>query len=603
MQRREQYLLIGLVAAVVLWFGGGLVSSQIMGPLRDKQAELTRLETKNDESTKSLLLLAKQRKNLSDWTRRSLPPDPVKGKNRPSALNAQRLYQDWLHDLAQLSGFDDLKVLPDRTSVSKDNVYVSVSVKIEADARYEQLCRFLDRFYRTDLLHRVASLRVTTNESEGDPLLKIVLEAEGLALIKAPQVRRLFSQTILAEDLLDDATVMIVTDNEDFPTKPGFRIRVRNEYMKVTAIDGTAWTIERGQDATTPANHPLGTIVGHVRQNDEVSERSADEIKQMLSTNIFVKPAPPVQYKPRISTLSEKIVTRGKPIDFNIVFLGYDPSRGKPEFSLVEPLLPGARLDKVTGKFSWNPSADQKTGTYTFKFDIKHPSAAGGKLVESVKIALIEPNTAPKVATGPVPVVFLGRTWKFSPTATDAETSSAKLTWKLGEGSPAGMEIDSKTGVMTWTPGDSVDVGDVTVSVVVSDDGTPPQSTTQSLKLKVQDDAAMFTFLTTIFSVNGNVLAKLYDRSQDKQTELRVGTQFAVADIKGTVTRIDQKYLLFNSTDGLHRLELGQSLREFTTEKVDKIEVPDATLPANAGSKATTKEAPVEADVEERSVD
>ena len=592
MQRREQYLLIGLVAAVVVWFGGGLISSQILGPLRDKQAVLTGLEKKNDDTTKSLLLLAKQRKSLSDWTRRSLPPDPVKGKNRPSALNAQRLYQDWLHDLAQLSGFEDLKVLPDRTAVSKDNVYVSVSIKIEADARYEQLCRFLDRFYRTDLLHRVTSLRVTTNESEGDPLLKIVLEAEGLALVKAPQIRRLFPQTIVAEDLLDDATVLSVSDQEDFPTKPGFLIRVRNEYMKVTAIDGTAWTIERAQDSTTASNHPLGTIVEHVRQNTEVAERSAEEIKQLLSTNFFVKPAPPVQYKPRISALSEKIVTRGKPIDFNIVFLGYDPSKGKPEFSLVAPVLPGVRLDKTTGKFSWSPTATQKADTYNIKFEIKHPSVAGGKMSESVKIVLREPNTPPKITTSPALTVFLGRKWKFSPKATDAETTSGKLTWKLGENPPEGMEINSKTGELTWTPGDSVEPGEVSVSLVVSDDGMPPESTTQTLKLKIQDDAAMFTFLTTIFSVDGKVLAKLYDRSQDKHTELRVGTQFSVADIKGTVTKIDKKFLLFSSKEGTHRLEIGQSLREFTTEKID---VPDATQPANVSLNGTTTAIPVEA--------
>jgi hypothetical protein len=585
MQRRQQYLLFGLIAVVVLWQGARILDSTFLQPLRDKRTELVELEKTVGLKKKDLIELARQKKSLDKWKSRSLPPDPLKNaKARPDALNAQRLYQDWLHDLAQLSGFEDLEIRPERLMVSRDNVFVSVNVKIEAHAHYEQICHFLNRFYRADILHRVTAMRVQSRESDGDPLLQITIDAEGLAIVAAPQNRRLFPQTTLEEDLAEDATELIVESTDGFPEKPDFLIRIKNELLRVTAMSGTTWTVERAQDFTTASACPVGASIEQMRLNDEVPARSAQEIKQLLASNVFVKPAPPVQYKPRIAPLGEKTLTRGKPIEFSIVALGYDPAKGRPEYSLVAPALEGSKLDKSSGKFSWSPSKEQKAGKYTFKIDVKHPSATGGRLSESVTVVLREPNTPPKIATKPAPDVFIGRPWKFALEATDAESTKTKLTWKLGENPPPGMTIDGRTGEINWTPDESTEAGEKTVQVTVTDDGSPAQSASQSLNLNVQDDAAMFTYLTTIFSVDGKVLAKLYDRSQDKSTDLRVGTRFAVADIHGTVSQIDKKQIVFTDGEDVHRLQIGQSLRESSTDKPKPgvSETPaDATQPAN----------------------
>lgn len=593
MQRREQYLLIGLIAAVVLWGGWSMFHSTFVEPLQKSQQVLTKLEEDISKTETGLIELARQRKSLSVWTKRSLPPDPKIGRLAPDALNAQRLYQDWLHDLAQMSGFEDLKVSPGARNRSRDNVYVSVIVKVEGEARYEQLCRFLDRFYRTDLLHRVTALRIQSKESEGDPFLKIELDAEGLAITTAPTARRLFPQTVLIEELSDDATELKIDSNEDFPKEPGFLVRIKGEFMRVTAIDETTWIVDRAQEGTTAASEPAGTLIELVRLNDDVHPRTPEEFKRLLGSNLFIKPAPPVQYKPRIAPLGEKSLTRGRPIEFNIVAMNYDPSKGKPEYLLTSS-IPGSRLDKTTGKFTWTPTREQKAGKYAFKVEIVHPSAPGGRLTETVNVTLRDPNTPPRIAVRTPPPVYLGREWQFALQATDAESGSNKLTWKLGEKTPKGMEIESRTGKLTWTPDDSTEIGEANVQVTVSDDGTPPQTGTTTLRLQVEDDAATFTYLTTIFAVNNKVLAKLYDRSQDKYTELRVGTKFSVADVQGTVTKIDKKYLEFASGDSTVKLLIGQSLREVAPEKsavssaTTEPEIPDATRPANVTAPPST---------------
>ena len=582
MERRQQYLIGGLVTVVVLWFGSGWLKSAVLEPIQAKREALDNLTKTVGQKEDQLLNLARSKKLLKDWQVRSLPPDLTKARQKPDALNAQGLYQEWLTDLAQLSGFEDLKVTPDRRA-PKGNIYVSVMVKIEADARFEQLCNFLDRFYRADLLHRVSSLRVLSKESDGDPFFQVILEAEGLALLDAPQRRTLFAQTRLAEELSEDGKTLKVDGLDGFPKEPGFRIRLKNEYLTVTEIDGTSWTVERGIDRTTAADYPETTIVELTPLNASVPARTAEEFQELLAANIFVKPAPPKDYRLKLGPLGEKTYTRGsRPFEFTIAAMNYDSTKGRPEFSLVGTPLPGLQLDKATGKLTWKPDEKQKASKYPVKFEVKHPSASGGKLSESVTILLREPNTPPKFAKRTPPPVILGREWKFAPEVSDAESSVGKLTWKLGDDPPSGLAIDESTGELSWTPEDSVPVGEAIAKVTATDDGMPPQSSTLELTLDVQDDLATFTRLTGIFEKDADRRAILYDRSQNKTTELRAGDKFTVADVQGTVTTISSKYLIFTSGDEAMRLELGQSLREATTQV---IELPDATKPANVEGK------------------
>ncbi|MDA1052667.1 MAG: hypothetical protein O3C40_19600 [Planctomycetota bacterium] len=182
MRRSEKLLLAILVLGLLTWQGGRLFDRVMFDPIRRSRAQLDRLDEQIAEQIGQLAELSLAEATLKLWQQRSLPPDP---------LTAQRLYQQWLTDLAQDCGFAALKVYPDRV-MSKNDACVGVLVSINAEARLDQLCLFLRRFSRTDLAQHVTVLNIDSTQDRGDPILRVTIMAEGLALNDAPPRQRLF---------------------------------------------------------------------------------------------------------------------------------------------------------------------------------------------------------------------------------------------------------------------------------------------------------------------------------------------------------------------------------------------------------------------------
>jgi hypothetical protein len=563
MQRREQYLIGAFLGAVLVWQVGGWMLSTVSKPFQEASEKLETLKKSVSNKQDSTLSLIRSAKLLKEWKAASLFPDPGKSK-QPTALNAQRLYLEWITDLAELCGFDELKVQAGATT-TKGKVYISVVVKLDAEARFEQLVQFLDLFYRTDLMQRISSLRVSTKVFEGDPQLRVSLEAEGLALLDVPSRRTVFPETTLTAQLSEEGTSLQVASAKEFPKEAGFWIKIKNEYLKTTAIHGETWEVERGLERTTIGSHTEGTSVELARLKSN-QPRSLAELREMISNNIFVKPSP--NYKMKLGPLGEKSFALGKPVEFLIAATGYDSLLGKPEFAIVGEAPAGLRIDR-NGKLTWKVGSNVPIGKYPVTIEVRHPSAPGGSMTETVTIRLRESTASLKLADPTPPKAYLNREWTFQPKLIVPESLSqtSKFSWKLGDKSPKGVSIDSKTGELKWIPGDDVVPGELTIPLIITDSESPPQTTTLALKLNVEDDAAQFTRLTGIFSVGDKKRALLTDQSTDKKTELTEGDDFAISEFNGKIKSINGKYVVM--TCGLKevRWEVGQSLREAQDRK------------------------------------
>jgi hypothetical protein len=294
MKRREKILLILFVSAIVVWRGFPILRGMVLGRLDDDTRRLAALKSaRSSIEDKEFKLQITQRKT-SEWLDRSLPPEPVE---------AQRLYQEWLNDLAEVAGISNIRVTPEALQFTSDKAFRSVRVSVKGEATFEQLTYFLHQFHRTDLLHRIQALKVEAPPTPGGPL-KITIMAEGLCLRDAPERNHLFPRTELAASLPKSFDTLTVASADEFPKEPGFIIRIDNgeerssgqhggEYAEVTKIDGNKWTIKRAVEGSTKARHAAKSEVELLPIRFDQKAMSVDDRRKALAKHPFVQAVPP----------------------------------------------------------------------------------------------------------------------------------------------------------------------------------------------------------------------------------------------------------------------------------------------------------------------
>ena len=110
-------------------------------------------------------------------------------------------------------------------------------------------------------------------------------------------------------------------------------------------------------------------------------------------------------------------------------------------------------------------------------------------------------------------------TLAFTITASDVDDPASALTFSLAPGAPQGASIDPATGFFTWTPAEFQGPGVYTITVRVSDDGTPPLQDFQ-------------TFYVTVNEANlAPDLAPIGDQFVDEGTALRFTALATDSDI------------------------------------------------------------------------
>jgi hypothetical protein len=291
-----------------------------------------------------------------------------------------------------------------------------------------------------------------------------------------------------------------------------------------------------------------------------------EEFQDVLAANVFIKPPPPKEYKPQFGTLGELAFARGKTFEFTVSVKEYDPTKGKPEFAITTGAPPGLQIDSRNGKISWKPADDQAIGKFPLTIEARHPSAPEGRLQGKLTVVFREPNSPPEVKVAVLPTAYLGREWRYKLDVTDPETPLEKLKIKLGDGAPEGLSVSMPAGELVWTPPETLKPGDFSVKVEVTDDGTPTQSASATIPLKLEDDAATFTRLTGIVAKDQRWEAMLTDQLKDKATIVYVGDTLNVADVRGTVVDIKPKFVLLKQGERTMRLDLGDDLRKLRPE-------------------------------------
>lgn len=148
----------------------------------------------------------------------------------------------------------------------------------------------------------------------------------------------------------------------------------------------------------------------------------------------------------------------------------------------------GATIDADTGRIDWTPNEQQGGREFTFEVQASDDGEPELSVTRGFQVAVMETNQAPVLAAVADHEVAVGQTLSIPLQATDADAPVNRLVFSLNGPIPQGANISSE-GVFTWTPM-ADQLGEVTISVRVSDDGSPELTDMESFTVRVSSNFA-----------------------------------------------------------------------------------------------------------------
>lgn len=554
MNQREKRLAMLFGGILLLWWGQSTFRSWFLDPLAVKRTEIQTARDNLDEKLVEQAAAVAADRQIQRLALRALPNDP---------LAAQRQYQKWLTDLIHIHGFQSSEIVP--VPLGRSSTVGATPVKItvqRARASYEQICRFLLAFENAAVLHRISNLKLTCDEHRGNPQVEITFTAEALAMPLAKNRESVLPQFRLSKPLgANDLSLEVSPAPVGFPEQAPFRVRIDREWVDVVKIDGKKWTLARGVDHTTPAEHPVDAEVELFRLRSERLLIPEQELQRIVAENFFLKPKPPVVYTPRLAPIGDREIVLTTPSQFTLQATGFAPDAPPRRFDMRDDIPEGLTIDEQTGRVTWTPTESTSPGQYFVTFDVYLGDDEEPILTESTLLSLVNPNRPPVISSIEPMTAIAGTELTFRVSARDEETPADRLTFALAGTPPEGAVLNARTGVFTWTPPENARPAELELTVTVTDAGVPPETATRTVTVSLIEDLTRDIFLTGILTRGDNSEAMLYNRAENVTFVLKPGFPFNAAGVRGQVLEIGRDFVVWRSGDDRWRLILGENLR------------------------------------------
>ncbi|MEP1075191.1 putative Ig domain-containing protein [Leptolyngbya sp. PL-A3] len=157
-------------------------------------------------------------------------------------------------------------------------------------------------------------------------------------------------------------------------------------------------------------------------------------------------------------------ITAGERLRYQAVATDSAPANDQLFYDLV--VKPeGMTVDQSTGAVFWNPTADQ---IGTANVVLRVTDSYGERALQYFQLEVRPPNAAPVFSSSPSTSTTpqVGKAFQYNVVAVDPDGDTVNYT--LAAESPAGLVVDSVTGVLTWTPTMN-QLGNQTVNVIAQD--------------------------------------------------------------------------------------------------------------------------------------
>ena len=162
---------------------------------------------------------------------------------------------------------------------------------------------------------------------------------------------------------------------------------------------------------------------------------------------------------PQITSSPPETIAIGSPYRYEA--RASDPDGDPLEYDLVVG-PDGAGVSSTTGVLVWQPALDE-LGTHDLILRVRDSNGGVALQAFQVEVSL---NSSPVITSTPVTNAVAGFLYRYPATAQDADSGDI-LTFSL-ESPPAGMNIDTNSGLVTWIP-PTDELGDHFIEITVDD--------------------------------------------------------------------------------------------------------------------------------------
>lgn len=212
---------------------------------------------------------------------------------------------------------------------------------------------------------------------------------------------------------------------------------------------------------------------------------------QLFDREISTKPTPgafntgtPPNRAPVLGTIASQEVAEGSQLTFTASATDADAGQTLT-YTLTGAVPAGAALTPA-GVFTWTPTEAQGPGNFTVTVVVTDNGVPPLTDEQAVNLTVLERNVAPTLVAPTVTSIPENVLWTAQFTGSDSDVPANALTYSLVEG-PPGVSVDATTGVVSWTPTEAQGPGNFTITVRVTDNGTPALNAQAALSVTVTE--------------------------------------------------------------------------------------------------------------------
>src|SRR5262245_35945490 len=144
-------------------------------------------------------------------------------------------------------------------------------------------------------------------------------------------------------------------------------------------------------------------------------------------------------------------------------------------------------INANSGVVSWTPTEAQGPSTSSVTVRVTDSGSPPLSDTKTFTVTVNEVNNAPVLGVIANQTVNEGSVLTVTASATDADVPANTLTYSLDPGAPAGANVNSTSGLLSWTPSEAQGPGSYPITVRVTDSGTPSLSDTKTFTVTVSE--------------------------------------------------------------------------------------------------------------------